>query len=80
MTCVVFAGMLVFMFFRHCSGLNWKMLMGHAEGVPKLGWSTKLLLSDPESESDGDEEADTPEKIIWLLLMNLERKVFSMTP
>uniref|UniRef100_A0A0V0H3D5 Putative ovule protein n=1 Tax=Solanum chacoense TaxID=4108 RepID=A0A0V0H3D5_SOLCH len=35
------------------------MLMGHAEGVSKLGSSTKLLLSDPESESDGDEEADT---------------------
>ncbi|XP_059312713.1 uncharacterized protein LOC132063944 isoform X2 [Lycium ferocissimum] len=42
------------------------MLMGHAEGVPKLGSSTNLLLSDPESESDGDEEADTPEKILYM--------------
>ncbi|WMV11386.1 hypothetical protein MTR67_004771 [Solanum verrucosum] len=42
------------------------MLMGHAEGVSKLGSSTKLLLSDPESESDGDEEADTPEKILYM--------------
>lgn len=40
--------------------------MGHAEGVSKLGSSTKLLLSDPESESDGDEEADTPEKILYM--------------
>lgn len=40
--------------------------MGHAEGVPKLGSSTRLLLSDPESESDGDEEADTPEKILFM--------------
>uniref|UniRef100_A0A3Q7ELN2 DUF7642 domain-containing protein n=2 Tax=Solanum lycopersicum TaxID=4081 RepID=A0A3Q7ELN2_SOLLC len=42
------------------------MLMGHAEGVPKLGSSTKLLLSDPELDSDGDEEVDTPEKILYM--------------
>lgn len=40
--------------------------MGHAEGVPKLGSSTKLLLSDPELDSDGDEEVDTPEKILYM--------------
>ncbi|KAG5626783.1 hypothetical protein H5410_012001 [Solanum commersonii] len=67
--------------FGQCqSGLNWKMLMGHAEGVSKLGSSTKLLLSDPESESDGDEEADTPEKILYVASFDeLRRKVFSMT-
>lgn len=40
--------------------------MGHAEGVQKLGSSTELLLSDPMSESDGDEEADPPDKILYM--------------
>ncbi|XP_009772761.1 uncharacterized protein LOC107778489 [Nicotiana tabacum] len=42
------------------------MLMGHAEGVPKLGSSSKLLHSDPESEPDDDEEAGTPEQILYM--------------
>lgn len=40
--------------------------MGHAEGVPKLGSSSKLLHSDPESEPDDDEEAGTPEQILYM--------------
>ncbi|OIT23012.1 PREDICTED: uncharacterized protein LOC109216838 [Nicotiana attenuata] len=42
------------------------MLMGHAEGVPKLGSTSKLLHSDPESEPDDEEEADTPEQILYM--------------
>lgn len=42
------------------------MLMGHAEGLPRLGSSTELLLSDPVSEMDGDEEPDTPREILYM--------------
>lgn len=40
--------------------------MGHADGFPNLGSSSKLLHSDPESEPDDDEEADTPEQILYM--------------
>ncbi|XP_019189833.1 PREDICTED: uncharacterized protein LOC109184282 isoform X2 [Ipomoea nil] len=42
------------------------MLMGHAEGLPRLGSSREFLLSDPVSEIDGDEEADTPTEILYM--------------
>ncbi|KAL2478789.1 uncharacterized protein Fot_47803 [Forsythia ovata] len=41
------------------------MLMGHAEGLPKLESAKDLLLSDPVSELDGDEEADIPSQILY---------------
>ncbi|KAK6141026.1 hypothetical protein DH2020_025236 [Rehmannia glutinosa] len=41
------------------------MLMGHAEGLPKLGSAKNLLLSDPVSELDVDEEADDPSQVIY---------------
>lgn len=44
-------------------------MMGHAEGFPKLASSKDLLLADPVSEFDGDEEAaeipETPTKILY---------------
>ena len=44
------------------------MLMGHAERLPNLGSSKDLLLADPVSEFDGDEEAaeipETPTNIL----------------
>nr|GMD62367.1 TRNA (guanine(26)-N(2))-dimethyltransferase [Ipomoea batatas]GMD65012.1 TRNA (guanine(26)-N(2))-dimethyltransferase [Ipomoea batatas]GME12804.1 TRNA (guanine(26)-N(2))-dimethyltransferase [Ipomoea batatas] len=40
------------------------MLMGHAEGLPRLGSSPEFLLSDPVSEKD--EEADTPTEILYM--------------
>ncbi|PHU09648.1 hypothetical protein BC332_21508 [Capsicum chinense] len=46
------------------------MLMGHAERIPKLGSSEELLLSDPVSGSDSDEEADTPEKMLYMASFN----------
>ncbi|KAI3449173.1 hypothetical protein Pfo_005838 [Paulownia fortunei] len=41
------------------------MLMGHAEGLPKLGSAKNLLLSDPVSELDVDEEADDPLQVLY---------------
>nr|GMD62015.1 TRNA (guanine(26)-N(2))-dimethyltransferase [Ipomoea batatas] len=38
------------------------MLMGHAEGLPRLGSSPEFLLSDPVSE----EEADNPTEILYM--------------
>lgn len=46
------------------------MLMGHAEGLPKVGSSKELLLAGPISEFDGDEEAadipETPSEILYV--------------
>ncbi|CAK9180048.1 unnamed protein product [Ilex paraguariensis] len=42
------------------------MLMGHAEGLPKLGSSKDLLLVDPVSELDGGEEVDNPGQILYM--------------
>ncbi|KAL3536857.1 hypothetical protein ACH5RR_000223 [Cinchona calisaya] len=46
------------------------MLMGHAEGLPKLRSSKDLLLADPVSEFDRDEAAadtvETPREILYL--------------
>ncbi|CAA3001935.1 Hypothetical predicted protein [Olea europaea subsp. europaea] len=41
------------------------MLMGHAEGLSKLEPAKDLLLSDPVSDVDGDEEADIPSHILY---------------
>ncbi|GFP85972.1 hypothetical protein PHJA_000741100 [Phtheirospermum japonicum] len=41
------------------------MLMGHADGLPKLGSAKNLLLSDPISELDADEEADDPSQVLY---------------
>lgn len=43
------------------------MLMGHAEGLAKLGSAKDLLLADPVSEFDGDELSDeTPSQILYM--------------
>ncbi|KAM7472166.1 hypothetical protein LguiA_010349 [Lonicera macranthoides] len=42
------------------------MLLGHAEGLPKLGSSKDLLLADPVSEMEGDEETDTPGQMVYM--------------
>lgn len=43
------------------------MLMGHAEGLAKLGSSKDLLLADPVSEFDGDELSDeSPSQILYM--------------
>ena len=39
--------------------------MSRTEGLPGLGSSKDPLLSDPESEVDEDEEADTSEQILY---------------
>lgn len=41
------------------------MLMGRAEGLPNLGSAKNLLLSDPVSEIDADEEADNAMKVVY---------------
>ncbi|PIN02330.1 hypothetical protein CDL12_21270 [Handroanthus impetiginosus] len=41
------------------------MLMGHAEQLPNLGPAKNLLLSDPVSELDVDEEADDPLQVLY---------------
>ncbi|KAK4382114.1 hypothetical protein Sango_2904000 [Sesamum angolense] len=41
------------------------MLMGHAEGLPKLGSAKDLLLSDPVAEQGVDEEAEDPSQVLY---------------
>ncbi|KAK4415947.1 hypothetical protein Salat_2702100 [Sesamum alatum] len=41
------------------------MLMGHAEGLPKLGSAKDLLLSDPLAEQGVDEEAEDPLQVLY---------------
>uniref|UniRef100_A0A5B7BLH9 DUF7642 domain-containing protein n=1 Tax=Davidia involucrata TaxID=16924 RepID=A0A5B7BLH9_DAVIN len=41
------------------------MSMGRADGLPELGSSKDLLLADPVSELDEDEEADTSGQILY---------------
>lgn len=41
------------------------MLMEHAEGLPNLGSAKNLLLFNPVSEIDTDEEADNALKVLY---------------
>ncbi|XP_011093159.1 uncharacterized protein LOC105173182 [Sesamum indicum] len=41
------------------------MLMGHAEGLPKLGSAKDLLLSDHVAEQGVDEEAEDPSQVLY---------------
>lgn len=50
---------------HHVQGLAKKMLMGHAEGPPELGSSRNLLLPNPVSEIDADEEAENALKVLY---------------
>ncbi|KAL0373646.1 UNVERIFIED_CONTAM: hypothetical protein Sradi_3280300 [Sesamum radiatum] len=41
------------------------MLMGHAEGLPKLGSAKDLLLSDPVAEQEVNDEAEDPLQVLY---------------